>query len=87
MWFWYSNLEADKKSDPDVLARLQGQRSEVEQKKAKVSIQAIKCHLVTRHSIQLFTDKNYDPNVQAALKTAANKATIAAQKATANQTV
>ena len=72
-------LESDKNADPDILAKLQNTKMDVDQRKAKVLIQCMKYKLITSHPIEKFYDKTYDPIEQKKKAAAAALAAAAAE--------
>jgi hypothetical protein len=53
-------LEEDKKSDPEMIAKLHTKKDGVDQELARVKIQIIKYTLINSVSIQRFYDKSFN---------------------------
>lgn len=57
-------LEEDKKSDPEVIAKLHNKKDIIDQELAKVKIQIIKYTLINSMPIERFYDKSYNAMVE-----------------------
>mmetsp|Transcript_13624 Transcript_13624/g.20425 ORF Transcript_13624/g.20425 Transcript_13624/m.20425 type:complete len:168 (+) Transcript_13624:98-601(+) len=53
-------LEEDKKSDPEVIAKLHAKKDAIDQELARVLIQIIKYNLINSVPVKQFYDKNYN---------------------------
>jgi hypothetical protein len=53
-------LEEDKKSDPEVIAKLHAKKDAIDLDLARVLVQVIKCNLINSIPIEKFYDKSYN---------------------------
>lgn len=54
------NLEGDKNADPDLIAKLQNNKNDLDLKSARISVYRIKFLVARTFPIRKFMDKNYD---------------------------